>query len=60
EFSYKATKTLDEIKVIDDEIRKSQIATENATKQVNDSISHLLQETPSLICLLNTQRATIK
>ncbi|HKM75346.1 MAG TPA: SMC family ATPase [Candidatus Bathyarchaeia archaeon] len=43
EFSQKATKTLDQIKAIDDEIRKSQIATENATKQVNDSVSHLLE-----------------
>jgi exonuclease SbcC len=42
EFSLKTTKTLDEIKAIDDEIRRSQIATENAAKQVNDSISHLL------------------
>jgi len=52
EFSHKATKTLDEIKAIDDEIRKSQIATENATKQVNDSISHLLQRKllPSSVC----------
>jgi exonuclease SbcC len=43
EFSAKATKTLEEIKTIEDEIKKSEIATENATKQLNNSISHLLQ-----------------
>jgi len=52
DFAHKATKTLTEIKAVDDEIRKSQIAAENATKQLNNSLSQLNEKKflPPTIC----------